>query len=137
MDKGTVYLLLVGFSLVAGLAVAWFIGRKRRIGFGWTLFFSVFLTPVVALIFVVVSPRPYELARRNKVDDQVSGAIVFLLCSVYEIIASKWADPSLTGSLSWVRCYFIIGPVGLIIYMLMRIKRNRRLYDQTVAAAHA
>jgi len=48
---GTIIILLVVAALVALL------GRNRKIGYGWSLFFCVFLSPLIGLIIILLSKK--------------------------------------------------------------------------------
>lgn len=50
-------LLIVAISGVSAFAIAHFIGKKRQIGFGWSFFFSLTLSPIFGLIFTLSSRK--------------------------------------------------------------------------------
>lgn len=60
---------LIGlFGIVCSLVLSFIIanaGAKRQIGFGWSLFLGVWLTPIVSLIAVLLSDKlePDEYGR--------------------------------------------------------------------------
>lgn len=43
--------------IVPSALIAGFLGRNRKIGLGWSLFFCLFLSPIVGLIIVLFSPK--------------------------------------------------------------------------------
>lgn len=48
------------FFLSVNLVVCYLIakaGEKRKIGFGWSFFFSIFLTPLIGGIITMLSPK--------------------------------------------------------------------------------
>lgn len=63
---------LIGiFGIICSLVLSFIIanaGAKRQIGFGWSLFLGVWLTPIVSLIAVLLSDRlqPDEYGRTEK-----------------------------------------------------------------------
>ena len=63
---------LIGiFGIICSLVLSFIIanaGAKRQIGFGWSLFLGVWLTPIVSLIAVLLSDRlqPDEYRRTEK-----------------------------------------------------------------------
>ena len=51
-------LLIFGLLTDSFLAVlVGLVGARRRIGFGWTFFFSVLFTPLIGLIIVLLSDK--------------------------------------------------------------------------------
>lgn len=43
--------------ILSAYAIAKFLGTHRHIGFFWSMFFSLLLTPVVGLIITILSPK--------------------------------------------------------------------------------
>ena len=76
---------LIGlFGIVCSLVLSFIIanaGAKRQIGFGWSLFLGVWLTPIVSLIAVLLSDRlqPDEYERTEKKWGCMSPFIVSVL----------------------------------------------------------
>lgn len=76
---------LIGlFGIVCSLVLSFIIanaGAKRQIGFGWSLFFGVWLTPIISLIAVLLSDRlqPDEYGRTEKKWGCMSPFIVSVL----------------------------------------------------------
>ena len=48
-----VYLVWIGLALGVG-----FIGQNKKIGFGWSLFWSLLLSPLIGIIIVMLSDSP-------------------------------------------------------------------------------
>jgi len=46
--------------LIIAFAIAYFLGRKRQIGFGWSLFFCFFLSPLIGFIITMLSRKYYK-----------------------------------------------------------------------------
>ena len=72
------------FGIVCSLVLSFIIanaGAKRQIGFGWSLFLGVWLTPIVSLIAVLLSDRlhPDEYGRTEKKWGCMSPFIVSVL----------------------------------------------------------
>lgn len=44
--------------------VAWFFGKPRKIGFGWSLLFSICFTPIAGYLMTIYSSRSGEKIRR-------------------------------------------------------------------------
>lgn len=51
--------MLVIFGAIA-FAIAHFLGRKRQIGFGWSFFFCLFLSPIGGFIATMLSRKYYD-----------------------------------------------------------------------------
>ena len=52
MEQFVLLLVLIGLSVLVGLA-----GKKRKIGFGWSFAFSIFLSPIIGLIITLSSKK--------------------------------------------------------------------------------
>jgi len=52
------------FFLIINLGICFLIaqyaGTKRKIGFGWSLFFCIFLSPIIGGIITMLSPKVFE-----------------------------------------------------------------------------
>lgn len=64
------YLIILGVSITFAFSIAYFLGRKRQIGFVWSLFFCVTLSPIVGIVATVLSrklnketPKPSTLKK--------------------------------------------------------------------------
>lgn len=76
--------LIVLFGIVCSLVLSFIIanaGAKRQIGFGWSLFLGIWLTPIISLIAVLLSDRlqPDEYGRTEKKWGCVAPFIVSVL----------------------------------------------------------
>ena len=65
--------------LIVGFLIAYFIGRKRKIGFWWSLFFCWFLTAIGGLIITLSSkkldaPNPSP----SKVKSAIGGVLIVI-----------------------------------------------------------
>lgn len=63
--------LIVLFGIVCSLVLSFIIanaGAKRQIGFGWSLFLGIWLTPIISLVAVLLSDKllPDEYGRTEK-----------------------------------------------------------------------
>lgn len=119
-------LMIIAMFTVIGFPISHFIGRKKRIGFGWTLFFSIFLTPVISLIAAIMSPPLNKLPLDNPKDrlPYMLIAILFLLAAIAGFIQALNSEVGITP-IDFYRC---IGPIGLAIYLFNRSSRNQELY---------
>ncbi len=53
-------LIFLAISGGIAFAMAHFLGRKRQIGFGWSFFFCLFLSPIGGLIITMLSRKYYD-----------------------------------------------------------------------------
>jgi hypothetical protein len=60
MDNSGASLLLLLIYLGVAFLIAHFLGSKRKIGFGWSFFFSVFPNPIVGLIITMLSRKIFD-----------------------------------------------------------------------------
>lgn len=111
----------VGFAF----AIAYFIGRERQIGFGWSLFFCFFLTPIGGFI-ITMSSKKYsaENPTPSKLKNNLGWVLLILFAgSVFVQIKN------LTGggaSLSVYDALFVsIGFAGLGYYLVELSKGKR------------
>ena len=65
-------MFLYSYYIVAGLInifisflIAEYIGTKRNIGFGWSLFFCLFLSPLIGLLITLLSRKKMEFQMRH------------------------------------------------------------------------
>lgn len=119
-------LLIIAIFALVGFPIAHFIGKKKRIGFGWVLFFSIFLTPVLALIAALLSPPLKKLPPDNP-KDKLPYTLVGIFFLAAAIIGIVQANSSEQGAslIDWYRC---IGPGGLALYLFGRSNRNQQVY---------
>jgi len=52
MEQFVFFLVFLGLSVLVGL-----IGKKRKIGFGWSFAFSIFLSPLIGLVITLNSKK--------------------------------------------------------------------------------
>lgn len=102
----------------AGIAfvIAHFLGRKRQIGFGWSFFFSIFMTFFGGLIVTMLSPKFYEPNPLPSNGKKVWGWILivfFGLSTVGSLIRAMTGDERAYSPLA-----FGIGFLGLGFYLL-------------------
>lgn len=55
MEEIILLLLFVGLCYIIALA-----GKKRKIGFGWSFFFCLFLSPIIGGIITFLSPKVFD-----------------------------------------------------------------------------
>ena len=54
------FIIIIIIMLIIDFAIAYFLGRKRQIGFGWSLFFCFFLGPLIGFIITMLSRKYYK-----------------------------------------------------------------------------
>jgi len=59
MQGGEIFFVLLLY-LVFAFLIAHFLGSKRKIGFGWSFFFSIFPNPIVGLIITLLSRKTFD-----------------------------------------------------------------------------
>ncbi len=109
--------MFVIFGAIA-FAIAHFLGRKRQIGFGWSFFFCLFLSPIVGFIAIMLSRKYYEPNPAPSSAKTVWGWILILLISLSLIV--QFLKPA-NGQISAgsINAIFIdIGLIGLGAYLL-------------------
>lgn len=62
-------MIIVGwifFSIIVGA-----LGNDRECGFFWAMICSLFLSPIVGLIYVALSENKSDIAHKNKIDSSI------------------------------------------------------------------
>lgn len=122
-------ILLLILFIIASIAIAFLIGKNKRIGFAWTLFFGLFLTPISALIFSLLS-YPKEQMTNSKGDKyNIPLGVIMLLLSL-GAMRQVYTIDSLTGSFDTNTFIFGMGLLGLAIYFFMRTNRNKKINEE-------
>jgi hypothetical protein len=113
--EGLVVLIIFG-----GVAfiIAHFLGRKRQIGFGWSFFFCLFLTPIFGFLITMLSKKYYDPNPEPSIAKKVWGWLLIVSGSSSTIgqilkIANGLGDSTSINSIS-----IAIGLVGLGFYLL-------------------
>lgn len=101
-------------------AAAHFLGRKRQIGFGWSLFFCLFLTPITGFIITMLSPKYYDDNPAPSTGKKVTGWIMIILFSLVALrgfvrLGSGDASPAVFRAL-----FLTIALVGAGAYLVGR-----------------
>lgn len=89
--------LLAVFGL--SFLVAYYLGRKRHIGFGWSWFFGIFTSPLLGLIITILSPKLTTPAKPYSKTQEIIGwitAVFFGFGTILQII--KLFTPYVTES---------------------------------------
>lgn len=56
MNKEEVILIFI-LDILISFLIAYFLGSRRKIGFGWSFFFSIFPHPIIGLIITLLSQK--------------------------------------------------------------------------------
>ena len=116
MEK--ILILLVYVSIV--IAISFFIGRKKKVGFWWTIFFCSFLTPIIGFIIALTSQtKDYNQLKNEKVS---SIGIILLILGIMSFLGQlnylyKGQIVQFSSSTLWLS-------VGLIGSGIYRLKSN-------------
>jgi hypothetical protein len=76
---------LIFFGIIAFL-IAHFLGSKRQIGFGWSLFFCLFLSPLGGFITTMLSRKYYDPNPVPSNSKKIWGWILIVLFSLGLIV---------------------------------------------------
>lgn len=110
--------LLLVFGGIA-FAIANFLGKKRQIGFGWSFFFCLFLSPIGGFITTMLSRKYYD---ENPQPSQTKKVIGWILIVVFSIsllgnfIALGKVPPERMASQVNV-LFLAVGAIGLGFYL--------------------
>jgi predicted phage tail protein len=52
--------ILILMNVGVGFLIAHFSGSKRKIGFGWSLFFCICFSPIIGGIITMLSPKVFD-----------------------------------------------------------------------------
>ncbi len=125
-----VLLMLAAFIGIAYF-IANFLGRRRQIGFGWSFFFSLFLSPLLGFIITILSRKCYEQNPRPSKLKNVIGWILIILNSIGAIgLSSRREDGSFDGN-AINTAFLIIGFVGFGYY-LIEISKGKNFNDRSI-----
>ena len=124
--------LLIYFGLCAVLAH--YLGSKKRLGFGWSLFWLFFFSLVIGGIAIIQSPSRDNLPPpepRSKSLNIFLGSFlaigaIYLAYKIY--MSSNDFDTSDTSLIR--KILFQIGLIGGSIYFFIRYKRHEKIYDE-------
>lgn len=106
--------------LVIALAVAYFLGSKRQIGFGWSFFFSFFLSPLGGFIATMLSPKYYNPNPEPSTTKKVIGWILVAYSVLTGILMLKKVGSGHYSVMDLNSLFMDIGFTGLGIYLIMR-----------------
>jgi len=112
-DFGTTYGWLIFFMYVAiNLLIAYFLGRKRQIGYIWSCFFLTFLSILGGLIITLLSPKYYIDSPKRSKGKIIIGWIMAIIFGIQVLLAF----PSTNEKHGFL--LFHIGLFGLGLYLI-------------------
>jgi hypothetical protein len=121
--------VLLSLYVVAAVVIAYFLGKKRHIGPKWSLFFSVFLTPIIGLLLTAISPNQDAHGPKPSKFKTILGwiMVVFFVLMFVNIILSSQNQDIPPFSLLMVN----VGLIGLGMYFVdtgssQKIKTKRK-----------
>jgi len=113
------FVLLAIFGVIA-FVVAHFLGRNRQIGFGWSLFFCIFLSPIIGFIIVMLSRKYYDDNPKPSTGKKVWGWILMVLgvlsFLVRMMMISQGVNRNPSDNINQI--FIALGFVGLGYYLI-------------------
>lgn len=108
------------------LTIAHYLGRNRQIGFGWSLFFSFFLSPLGGLIITLLSAKDTDNKQAPSTTKKNIGwiLIVFFLFGILMKLITLEDVPSEHLLMQINSIFMSIGFVGLGYYLILLSKGN-------------
>lgn len=109
---------LLIFLIVFAFLIAHFLGRKRQIGFGWSFFFCIFLSPIFGFIITMLSRKYYEENPTPSQGKKVAGWIIIVFFSL-SVLGGLVGAGSGQASEAAINAIFMgIGFIGLGFYLI-------------------
>jgi surface polysaccharide O-acyltransferase-like enzyme len=114
MEKIVFLLFFIGLAFL----IAYFLGRKRQIGFGWSFYFCVFLTPIVGFIITMLSKKYYDPNPKPSKTLKIIGWILVVWCSLALLGQSGklQSDPNNISTINGI--FGVIGFIGVGAYLI-------------------
>lgn len=112
------FIVLIIFYLIIAFTIAHFFGRKRQIGFGFSLFFCICLNPIIGLIIVMLSRKYYDENPKPSTGKKVWGwiLIIFSTLSVLRILIMRSIERNPGDNIN--QLVMSIGLFGLGYYLI-------------------
>jgi hypothetical protein len=122
-------ILVLFFIFILISAVGYFIGRNRRVGIFWSIYFSLFLTPIGGIIVTFISSKKADFYQpRSKIRIYLSYGALFLgslllLGSLISLINNDTSG-GLSRSSQFNNLWISVGFIGIGIYTIITEKDN-------------
>lgn len=110
--------LLIIISIVIAFLIAHFLGRKRQIGFGWALFFCIFLGPFIGFIITMLSRKNHE---EEPIPSKAKKVIGWILAVLFSLILAAGLFVTIVGPATgkdFKLLIMVMGFVGLGYYLI-------------------
>ena len=112
-------IVILAVFIVISIVISYYLGRNRQIGFRWSLFFCIFLNPVIGLIITLLSRKYYKAkpSKGKKIFGQVLAIpfSLFLIPAIFGIIN----EPNGNFYLANIQLLsFSLGMIGLGFYLM-------------------
>lgn len=124
---------LLLLAIIGGFAfvIAHFLGRKRQIGFGWSFFFCIFLTPIGGFITTMLSRKYYDPNPKPSKSKKIWGWILIVFFSLSEL-GQLIRLGSGNSDASDVNAIFIT--IGLIVlgYYLIELSKGKNFNTEAL-----
>jgi hypothetical protein len=111
---------LVLLAIFGGIAfaIAHFLGRKRQIGFGWSFFFCLFLSPIGGFITTMLSRKYYDPNPEPSSSKKVWGWILIVLFSLSFLGQIMQLDSGHGDASALNALFMAVGFIGLGFYLI-------------------
>jgi len=113
-----IFILAINICICFIIAKA---GENRKIGFGWSYFFSFLLSPIIGGIITLLSPKVYDNKTTSKIIN-ISGALLFVIVmyNLFAIFAYNYTRWIMQKDLLWI-----------ILITILTIEIVRRILNKT------
>ena len=114
MEKIVFLFFFIGLAFL----IAYFLGKKRQIGFGWSFYFCVFLTPIVGFIITMLSKKYYDSNPKPSKTLKIIGWILVVWGSLALLGQSGklQSDPNNISTINGI--FGVIGFIGVGAYLI-------------------
>lgn len=75
-------LIIIAIYPLFSFVIAYFLGKKRQIGFKWSLFFSLTLLPVSGLIITMLSRKHPKNSKTKSSTKRILGQVILLIAAI-------------------------------------------------------
>jgi hypothetical protein len=110
------------FLVVIALLIAYLAGRNRQIGFGYSLFFCIFLSPIIGAIITFASPSTSKPPPDKSNIKIYLGYAILLLSSIVVISGLFRIGSGPVPEAIYTIVGFYIGIIGAGLYLIKRGK---------------
>jgi MFS family permease len=105
-------------AIIFGFIIAYFLGTKRQIGFGWSFFFCAFLSPIGGFLVTMLSRKYYDANPNPSKSKKIWGWILVILFSLSLVGQLMAISTGNTNSMTFNSLSITIGFIGLGYYLI-------------------